>query len=176
MKAAGYLDGLKVIEMERFKDDRGFFMESYSQKKFAEIGIHNTFVQDNISYSVQDTLRGLHYQKWPGHQAKLIRCTLGEIFDVAVDIRPNSPTFFHYHSEVISEKNNKQFFIPNGFLHGFLVLSEVAVVQYKCDNFYDPELEAGYAWDSEAFAIEWPTQHPLLSTRDKAAPQFMPHL
>jgi dTDP-4-dehydrorhamnose 3,5-epimerase len=165
-------DGLFILSPSVFKDDRGFFMESYSKKEFARIGIYTEFVQDNHSKSIKNTLRGLHYQAWPKGQDKLIRCTKGEIIDVVVDLRPSSPTYLKHLKVSLNDIQCNQLHIPNGFAHGFLVLSEEAEVQYKCSWYYEPELEKGYAWNDPTFNIDWGILNPILSERDKINPCY----
>ena len=166
--------GLTIIEPNVFSDDRGFFMETYSQKVFAENGIDVEFVQDNHSRSAKGVLRGLHFQKPPFAQDKLIRCTRGEVFDVAIDIRENSPTFGKYEAVFLSEENKKMFFVPQGFAHGFLVLSDIADFQYKCSNFYNKESEGGIIWNDSELKIDWPKLDIdyILSDKDKLWPTF----
>ncbi len=167
------IDGLIIIEPSVFKDDRGFFLESYNQKVFADNGIDVNFVQDNHSSSTQGVLRGLHFQKPPFSQDKLIRCSRGEVFDVAVDLRPNSVTFGQWESLILSEDNQKMFFIPQGFAHGFLVLSDIADFQYKCSNFYHKESESGLIWNDPDLNINWPQVNNLiLSDKDKLWPSL----
>jgi len=166
------IEGLMVIEPSVFFDDRGFFMETYSKKLFAENGINVEFVQDNHSQSTKGVLRGLHFQKPPFSQDKLIRCTRGEVLDVAVDLRKNSPTFGQYESVILSEENKKQFFIPQGFAHGFLVLSDIADFQYKCSNFYNKESEGGLLWNDPEIGIDWPKMDYILSEKDKLWPSL----
>lgn len=161
-----------VIKPEVFEDERGFFLEVYKKHDFEAFGISCEFVQENHSYSVYGVLRGLHFQKSPYQQAKLIRCVKGEIFDVAVDLRKNSPTFGKYVSVILSEKNKQMLFIPRGFAHGFEVLSKDAHVIYKVDNPYAPEYEAGIKWNDETLAIDWPIKNPILSEKDKNWPSF----
>lgn len=165
------LEGLVLIHPAVFPDDRGWFYESYNSEKFAALGIHTPFVQDNHSKSVQGTLRGLHFQTEPG-QAKLVRCTQGRIWDVAVDIRPQSPTFGKWHAVELNDENKAMFLIPVGFAHGFCVLSETAEVQYKCSSVYNGATEAGIAWDDPDFAVDWPVKNPLLSKRDLGNQSF----
>lgn len=159
------ISGLKLITPDVFGDNRGFFMESYNQEKFGAIGIHTVFVQDNHSRSVKNTLRGLHFQRHPG-QTKLVRCVRGSVWDVAVDIRLNSPTFGKWQAVELSEENKQMFFIPAGFAHGFCVLSEEADFLYKVSSVYNGETEAGIAWDDPKIAVEWPIKEPVLSQRD----------
>lgn len=149
------IEGLLTIDPAVFYDSRGFFMETYNLNDMAEAGIDCVFVQDNQSRSVKGVLRGLHYQiNFP--QAKLVRVVRGEVFDVAVDIRPGSATYGKWHGDILSEENHRQLFIPEGFAHGFLVLSDVAELSYKCTDFYHPGDEAGIAWNDPQIAIVWP--------------------
>lgn len=167
------ISGLITIKPSIFTDDRGFFMETYSKKNFSENGVNVEFVQDNHSRSTKGVLRGLHFQKPPFAQDKLVRCTRGEVFDVAVDIRPNSPTFGQYESVTLSEENKVMFFIPQGFAHGFLVLSDVADFQYKCSNFYNKESESGILYNDSEINIDWPQLGNLIiSEKDKLWPTF----
>lgn len=165
---------VKLIKPQVFGDERGFFMETWNERAFAEAGINATFVQDNHSRSVKNTLRGLHYQiKHP--QGKLVRCTKGEIFDVAVDLRKSSPTFGQWVGEILTEENQHQLWVPPGFAHGFLVISEIADFQYKCTDFYAPEHERAIYWADKELAIEWPlnkSDFPLLSAKDTEALTF----
>ena len=154
-----------LIEPSVFEDNRGFFMQTYQQKTYRELGIDNNFIQDNLSFSVRGTLRGLHYQ-FPHAQAKLVQVITGEIFDVAVDIRRGSPTFGKWTGVYLSEKNKRQLYIPGGFAHGFCVLSETAVFMYKCSDFYAPDCEGGILWSDPNIGIEWPIETPLLSEKD----------
>ena len=160
-----------VIAPTIFGDQRGFFMETYNKKEFYELGIDIDFVQDNHSRSKKGTLRGLHFQvRFP--QAKLVRVIRGEVYDVVVDIRKNSATFGKWFGIVLSEENKRQFFMPAGFAHGFLTLSEIAEFTYKCSDYYHPEDEGGIIWNDEDIAIDWPLKEygievPLLSEKDK---------
>ncbi len=160
---------VKIIEPKVFGDERGFFMETWNEKAFHEAGIDATFVQDNHSRSVRNTLRGLHYQiKHP--QGKLVRVTRGEVFDVAVDLRPDSPTFGQWVGEYLSEANKRMLWVPPRFAHGFLVVSDTADFQYKCTDFYAPEYERSILWKDPALAIEWNVDAPetlLLSAKDR---------
>lgn len=166
------LEGVLLIEPKVFGDSRGFFLESYNRKKFEEVGINLDFVQDNHSRSAQNTLRGLHYQINPG-QDKLVRVTNGEVYDVVVDIRHNSPTFGQWESFVLSAENKKQVFVPKGFAHGFCVLSEYADFLYKCSEYYSPADERGIIWNDPDLAVDWPlTGPPVLSEKDKLNPSF----
>lgn len=149
------IDGVYVIEPTVFGDDRGYFMETYSKAEFEEIGLYYDFVQDNQSKSKKGVLRGLHFQK-ENTQAKLVRVLKGEVFDVAVDLRPNSKTYGKWEGVVLSEENKKMFLIPKGFAHGFLVLSEEAEFTYKCDDMYNHQAEGGLAWNDQDVAINWP--------------------
>lgn len=149
------IQGVFIIEPKVFGDERGYFMETYNKADFEKAGIDCTFVQDNQSMSKKGVLRGLHFQKsYP--QAKLVRVTKGEVFDVAVDLRVGSPTWGRYVGAVLTAKKKNQFFIPKGFAHGFLVLSEVAEFTYKCDDYYHPEDEGGIAWNDPTVGIVWP--------------------
>lgn len=160
-----------LIEPDVFRDDRGFFLEFYHEGKFHEAGITARFVQDNHSRSLRGTLRGLHGQL--NHsQDKLVRVIVGEVFDVAVDARPNSPTFGKWVGEVLSAENHKFLFVPAGFIHGFCVMSQMAEVEYKCSEFYMPGDEVGVRWNDPDLAIDWPVKEPLLSSKDKALPGF----
>jgi dTDP-4-dehydrorhamnose 3,5-epimerase len=161
------LPGLKLIRPRVFPDSRGFFLESYHEPRFREAGIDCTFVQDNHSRSVKDTLRGLHYQSTPG-QAKLLRVASGRIFDVAVDIRIGSPTFGRWEGAILDATEHTQLFVPIGFAHGFCVLSDTADVLYKVSSVYDAATELTLAWDDPDIGVEWPTPTPILSERDKA--------
>lgn len=162
------IDGLVIIEPRLFKDDRGYFFESFNQKEFEEKVCKTTFVQDNESKSTYGVIRGLHFQKPPFAQSKLVRVIKGAVLDVAVDIRKGSPTFGQHVAVELTEENHRQFFIRKGFAHGFSVLSEEVVFQYKCDNFYHPECEGAIAWDDEALKIDWriSSEDALLSEKD----------
>lgn len=163
------IEGVVIIEPRIFKDERGYFYESFSQREFEEKVCRTTFVQDNQSKSSYGVLRGLHFQKPPHCQSKLVRCIKGAVLDVAVDIRKGSPTFGRYVAVELTEENHRQFFVPRGFAHGFAVLSEEAVFQYKCDNFYCKESEGAIAWNDPALNIEWriPADKILLSEKDR---------
>lgn len=163
------LSGVTVVEPTVFGDARGFFMETYHEPRFAEAGIRARFVQDNHSGSVRNTVRGLHYQiEHP--QGKLVRCILGEIFDVAVDLRRGSPTFGKWHGTALTAENRLQLWVPPGFAHGFAVTSERAEVIYKCTDIYFPDGERSLRWDDPRVDIDWPVIDPLLSGKDVAAP------
>ncbi|MBQ0025348.1 MAG: dTDP-4-dehydrorhamnose 3,5-epimerase [Bacteroidales bacterium] len=167
------IDGLFIIEPRVFKDQRGYFFESFNEKEFSQkTGLDIKFVQDNESMSSYGVMRGLHYQKLPYTQSKLVRCVVGKVLDVAVDIRHGSPTFGKYVSVELSEENHRQFFIPKGFAHGFSVLSETAVFQYKCDNFYHPEADSGIYLLDESLGIDWriPAEKAVLSEKDLNRP------
>ena len=169
------IPAVKLIEPKVFGDERGFFMETWNQKAFREAGINATFVQDNHSRSVKNTLRGLHYQiRQP--QGKLVRVTRGEVFDVAVDLRTNSPTFGQWVGEYLSEENKRMLWVPPGFAHGFLVTSDTADFQYKCTDFYAPEHERTIAWDDVKLSIKWPLPlkgNLILSAKDSSAKRFI---
>jgi dTDP-4-dehydrorhamnose 3,5-epimerase len=165
------LEGVLIIEPRVFKDNRGFFLETYNQNKYQKSGINRLFVQDNLSYSIHGTLRGLHFQiKHP--QAKLVQAIKGEIFDVAVDIRKDSPTFGKWTGTVLSDQNKRQMFIPEGFAHGFCVLSETAHFSYKCSDFYAPDDEGGIIWSDPDIGIKWPVKDPIISKKDKNYPRL----
>ena len=159
------LAGIVIIEPDVHHDGRGFFLETYHAERYREYGIEGPFVQDNHSRSVAATLRGLHLQVGRA-QGKLIRVTEGEIFDVAVDVRRGSPTFGKWMGVTLSAENFRQCYLPAGFAHGFAVVSEVAQVEYKCTDLYDPKSELGIAWNDPAIGITWPVSDPLLSDRD----------
>ena len=158
-----------IIEPDAFHDQRGYFMETYHKEKYEQLGLKTHFVQDNLSYSVRGTLRGLHYQH-PHGQAKLVQVIKGEIFDVILDIRRGSPTFGQWMGASLSDENKRQFYVPEGFAHGFCVLSETALVYYKCSDFYAPESEGGILWRDPGMGIEWPIPDPLLSEKDRSFP------
>jgi dTDP-4-dehydrorhamnose 3,5-epimerase len=165
------IEGLVIIEPKVFFDGRGYFFESFSQQRFNELVAPITFVQDNESKSSYGVLRGLHFQKPPYTQSKLVRVVKGAVLDVAVDLRRNSPTFGQYESVLLTEENKRQFFVPQGFAHGFAVLSEEAVFQYKCDNYYAPQSEGSVLWNDPAIGIDWqlPAEVIQLSDKDKKA-------
>lgn len=168
------IDGVIIVETKVFGDIRGYFMETYEERKFAEGGITADFVQDNQSKSTKGVLRGLHFQK-THPQAKLVRVIKGEVYDVAVDLRKGSPTYGKYVGVILSEENKRQFFIPKGFAHGFLVLSDEAEFCYKCDDFYHPEDEGGLMWNDPAIGIDWPLDdidNLNLSEKDMKNPKF----
>ena len=159
-----------LIEVQAFKDERGLFMESYKRSAFSAHGIHDTFIQDNYSHSHQGVLRGLHYQKRPKAQAKLVTVLRGQIFDVAVDIRRGSPTYRQWVGKAISAQDGCMLYIPVGFAHGFCVLSEEADVLYKVTAEYAPELDRGVIWDDPDLGIRWPVRAPTVSLKDKKLP------
>jgi len=165
------LDGLVVIEPDVFGDDRGFLVETYRGDLWHELGVDVDFVQHNHSRSVRGTLRGLHFQTEPG-QAKLVRCSSGRIFDVAVDLRRDSPTFGNWEGHELDDQVHRQLLVPIGFGHGFCVLSETADVDYQLSSYYDPATESGIAWDDPEVGVEWPIDDPRLSERDKTAPKL----
>jgi dTDP-4-dehydrorhamnose 3,5-epimerase len=160
-----------TIEPDLFCDDRGWFMESYSYQKLAKLGFEISFVQDNHSYnSTKDTLRGLHFQRQPKAQSKLVRCTGGEILDVAVDIRKGSPTYRKWVSVVLNASNKLQLFIPQGFAHGYVTLVDDTEIEYKVDNYYDKEQDRSIRFNDPSIGIEWNTHNPILSKKDGDAP------
>jgi len=165
------LKGLKKIVPRLFKDERGFFFESYRQGLYEERGIGVQFVQDNVSFSKRGTVRALHFQSAPG-QAKLVSCVQGKIWDVAVDLRLDSPTFGQWEAVELDSERHEQFFVPVGFAHGFCVLSETALVQYKVSHPYDPKTECSIRWNDPDFNIDWPVCDPILSPRDQVSPFF----
>ena len=162
--------GVILIEPKVFEDDRGFFMETYKMPDFVASGIEANFVQVNHSRSTGGVLRGLHYQNPPFAQGRLVRAVKGEIFDVAVDIRKGSPTYGKWVAVVLSEENKNMVYVPEGFAHGFCVLSEVAEIIYQATNVYSPQYEGGVIWDDEDLNIEWPVREPILSEKDKKWP------
>lgn len=167
------LAGCFIIEPKIFYDDRGYFMESFNEKTFMDLSGQSVhFVQDNQSFSTRGVLRGLHYQTGEHAQAKLVRVLSGEVLDVAVDIRPESPTYGQYVSVLLTAENQRQFFVPRGFAHGFLVLSETATFFYKCDNFYNKESEGGIIFNDPAIGIDWqiPQTDLILSEKDLIQP------
>ena len=163
------IEGVVIIEPRIFKDERGYFYESFSQREFEEKVCRTTFVQDNQSKSAYGVVRGLHFQKSTYSQSKLVRCIKGAVLDVAVDIRKGSPTFGKHVAVELTEENHRQLFIPRGFAHGFAVLTPEAVFQYKCDNYYNKESEGAIAWNDPQLAIDWriPADKVLLSEKDR---------
>lgn len=164
-----HIEGVVIIEPRIFRDERGYFFESFSQREFQEKVCRTVFVQDNESKSSYGVLRGLHFQKPPHAQSKLVRVIKGAVLDVAVDIRRGSPTFGEHVAVELTEENHRQFFIPRGFAHGFSVLTDEVIFQYKCDNFYAPQSEGALAWDDPDLAIDWriPADKVLLSEKDR---------
>ncbi|MGD8386356.1 MAG: dTDP-4-dehydrorhamnose 3,5-epimerase [Desulfobacteraceae bacterium] len=165
------LEGVRIIEPDVHKDSRGFFMEIYHRDRYRASGIDCVFVQDNLSYSIRGTLRGLHYQH-PNAQAKLVQVLMGEVFDVAVDVRRGSETFGRWTGVRLSEQNRRQLFLPEGFAHGFCVLSESALFKYTCTDVYTPECEQAVLWCDPDIGIAWPLENPLLSEKDRQAPRL----
>ena len=159
-----------LVEAKSFSDERGYFLESFKESDFVTNGIDTKFVQDNISHSIKNVLRGFHYQKNPKAQAKLVTVIRGEIFDVAVDIRKDSPTFGKWISEILSENNHKSLYVPEGFAHGFCVLSDEADVIYKVNQEYSSENERGVIWNDPTLEIKWPTDNPILAKKDLELP------
>ncbi len=168
VRATG-LHGVLIVEPAVHRDGRGFFLESYNAATFAEGGLARPWVQDNHSRSSRNTLRGLHFQ-CRRQQAKLVRATRGEVFDVAVDVRRGSPSFLQWTGCLLSAANFRQLYIPRGFAHGFCVVSTTAEVQYKCDDYYDGDDELAIAWNDPQIGVDWPVEEPLLSDRDRSAP------
>lgn len=165
------IDGLIIVEPKVFGDHRGFFMESWSERAFAEAGLHYNFVQDNHSSStVKGTLRGIHFQRGDKAQAKLVRCVRGAVLDVAVDLRPGSPTYKKWLAVELSEENKRMFLIPRGFGHGFVTLTDHVEFLYKADNPYAPESEGGIRWNDPELGINWGVEHPVLSAKDEVNP------
>lgn len=175
------IPGLVLVAPKIYGDARGFFLETYNSARYASLGINVTFVQDNLSYSSRGVLRGLHFQN-PEAQAKLVSVVSGHVFDVAVDLRRDSPTFGQWAGVHLSGENRWQFFVPKGFAHGFCVLSETAYFSYKCDGYYAPEYEHSLHWADPDLGIEWPIESPTVSSKDQAArrlrdfsPQELPY-
>jgi dTDP-4-dehydrorhamnose 3,5-epimerase len=166
------LEGLMLVRPSVFPDDRGIFAETYKLSDFHAAGIIETFVQDNLSRSRQNALRGLHFQRPPFAQAKLLQVTRGEIFDVAVDLRQGSPTFLRWHGVRLSDQDRALFYVPAGFAHGFCVLSDEADLTYKVSAEYTPESEGGIIWNDPDIAIEWPVENPVVSGRDARLPRW----
>ena len=167
------IEDLFIIEPQVFGDSRGWFMESWSQKKMEEAGLFYNFVQDNHSFSaLKGTLRGLHFQKGSSSQAKLVRCVRGAVLDVAVDLRKNSKTYKKWVGCILSEENKKQFLIPRGFAHGFLTLTDNVEFVYKADNYYDPQADRNIIWNDEEINVDWGIENPILSEKDKKAPKL----
>jgi dTDP-4-dehydrorhamnose 3,5-epimerase len=168
------IPGLLVIEPQVFRDERGYFIESYNQQKLLEAGIQTVFVQDNESKSVRGTIRGLHYQLDPYSQTKLVRVISGAVFDVAVDLRKGSPTFGQWYGIELNEENKIQFYIPQGFAHGFSVLSNTTIFAYKCDRIYNPSAERGICYNDPSFQIDWKIsdKEVIVSNKDLKHPLF----
>jgi dTDP-4-dehydrorhamnose 3,5-epimerase len=166
------LEGAIIIEPKVFGDHRGFFMETFQKSRYKEAGITLDFVQDNHSRSTKGVLRGLHFQKTKP-QGKLVRVVQGEVFDVAVDIRKNSPTYGQWEGVLLTEENKRQFYVPPGFAHGFVVLSDTADFEYKCTDYYDPTDEGSLLWNDPDLAIDWPIKDVQLSEKDKNAPSLV---
>lgn len=159
------LPGVIICEPDVYEDNRGYFFEAWNRMKFSQSGIRVEFVQDNVSKSTRGVLRGLHYQ-WPYSQAKFVQVLEGEIWDVAADIRSKSPTFGKWVGVTLTGENHRQFFIPEGFAHGFCVLSETAIFHYKCNDYYHPEADKGILWNDPQLSINWPIKNPILSEKD----------
>jgi dTDP-4-dehydrorhamnose 3,5-epimerase len=168
-------DGLFVVELEKLVDSRGFFARSWCAREFADHGLENAVAQCNISYNEKKgTLRGLHFQQEPFEEAKIVRCTKGIIYDVAVDLRSKSPTFKRWFALELSEENRRAFFIPKGFAHGFQTLVDASEVLYQMSVYYQPEAQAGVRWNDPVFGIHWPVPGPIMSPKDAAFPDFDP--
>jgi dTDP-4-dehydrorhamnose 3,5-epimerase len=165
------IDGLLILEPDIFRDERGFFLETFHEQKYESFGIENNFVQDNLSFSSKGILRGLHFQ-YRHPQAKLVQVVSGEVFDVAVDLRQGSPTFGKWFGIMLTQENLYQMFIPEGFAHGYCVVSETALFAYKCSNFYSPADEGGLLWCDPDIGIEWPFSDPELSPKDRRLPRL----
>ncbi|MHC4950693.1 MAG: dTDP-4-dehydrorhamnose 3,5-epimerase [Planctomycetota bacterium] len=165
------IEGVLVFEPAVLGDKRGFFMETWSRERYAEAGLDATFVQDNVSSSSKGVIRGLHYQ-YPQPQGKLVQVWRGEVLDVAVDIRAGSPTFGGVVTCVLSEDNRRQFYVPEGFAHGFCVLSEMSLFSYKCTDYYNPDTEGGVLWNDPDLGIDWPVDEPALSDKDRICPRL----
>lgn len=163
------LHGLKLVKPKVFKDERGFFLETFQQALYEKLGIPGSFVQDNHSFSQKGCIRGMHFQSFPG-QAKLIRVAVGKIYDVAVDLRPHSSTYGQWEAVILDDQSHHQLFIPVGFAHGFCVLSPEAHVLYKVSSPYNPQFEKGFRWDDPDVKINWPIENPIVSERDRQAP------
>lgn len=163
---------LFVVEPKVFRDERGYFFESHNQKKLKDAGLELTFVQDNESKSQKGVLRGLHFQKPPYAQGKLVRVIKGKVIDVAVDIRKGSPTYGQHHAVEISEENKRMFWIPPGFAHGFVTLTDETIFFYKCTNYYNKESEGSILWNDPDLNIDWGIENPVLSEKDKNSPRF----
>lgn len=167
-----FIEGLKIIEPDVFKDNRGYFYESYNEKRFFDAGLTMKFVQDNESMSQKDVVRGLHFQLPPYSQGKLIRVIQGEVMDVAVDLRKNSSTYGKHYSIVLSSENKLMFYIPEGFAHGFKTMKDNTIFSYKCTNFYNKASESGIIWNDATLNIDWNVENPILSEKDKVNQRF----
>ena len=165
------LPGVIILEPDVFSDDRGFFLETWNSTRYEDVGVQGPFVQDNISFSRKGVLRGLHFQ-YPQPQGKLVQVLSGQVVDVAVDIRVDSPTFGRWISEVLSDSNHRQMYIPPGLAHGYCVISETAVFSYKCTDFYNPSTENGIIWNDADLNIDWPIKQPVLSAKDANYPRL----
>ena len=165
------LPGVLILEPKVFLDDRGYFLETWNSTRYEQVGITGPFVQDNISFSKKGILRGLHFQ-YPQSQGKLIQVLSGEVLDVIVDIRPDSPTYSQWIGEILSESNHRQIYVPPGFAHGYCVTSETALFSYKCTDFYNPATEHGIIWNDPDIGIEWPIEQPELSPKDAVYPRL----
>lgn len=163
------IEDVLIVEFDVYGDERGYFLESWNAERYRALGIPADFVQDNISFSKKHVLRGMHFQN-PTPQGKLLTVLSGEVFDVVIDIRLGSPTFGKWISVVLSSENKRQLYVPEGFAHGFLVMSEEALVNYKCTGLYHKGAEHGIRWDDPDIAIDWPTEAPILSAKDSEAP------
>lgn len=170
------LDGVLIVDTLFQRDERGFFIETYHRANYAAHGIAATFVQDNHSRSARGVLRGLHYQAGDAPQAKFVRCPQGAIYDVAVDIRAGSPTFGQWEGVELSGENMRQLFVPAGFAHGFVALTDTADVMYKCDTYYAPQAEGSIRWNDPEIGVQWPVAAPTLSGRDQEAPSLRDYL
>ena len=166
------IPGVMIVEPRIFLDNRGGFAETYNKKEFERAGIKEDFVQDNFSFSKKGVIRGLHFSKSPHETVKLVRCISGEIMDVAVDVRPDSPTFGKWVSETLSGDNQKMLFIPKGFAHGFCALTDTVQVAYKVNDYYFPESEQGIIYNDKDLAINWPETNPIMSDKDKILPSL----
>ena len=168
-----FINGLLVVKPTLYNDNRGFFFESFSKKSWEQYNLNFDFVQDNVSFSEMiGTLRGLHFQRPPFEQTKFVQCLKGSILDVAVDLRKDSPTYKKWYSVELNDENHWGLLIPKGFAHGFQTLKEKTIVQYKVDNFYEPNFDASIIWDDPTFNIQWPVPNPILSEKDSKAPKY----
>ncbi|KEK24787.1 dTDP-4-dehydrorhamnose 3,5-epimerase [Bacillus gaemokensis] len=168
-----YFNDVKLLEPQLFQDDRGFFSESYNKKILERLGVTHTFIQDNISYSVKaGTIRGLHFQKEPKAQTKLVQVLQGAIYDVIVDLRTASPSYRQWQGYILSADNRRQLLVPKGFAHGFCTLVPETIVMYKVDEYYSPMHDSGIHWNDEQLAIPWPVKEPILSEKDRVLPKL----